>query len=176
MNSEPFPLKDTIESAILSATGIGKELPEDRSVLLRLIGVTGQATNVCSQLQQSAVNHARRMDIPWSDIGTTLGISRQAAQQRFASEDSVTDPDNIRVLKNANAFNEMGMLKLEGEAGYHLVGFGPLTLKLMPSRKTWQHERVTSLNIDKTRALMEKKGWTYIGSWFPFHYFKRAVV
>ena len=176
MNFKSFPLKDTIESAILSATGIGKELPEDQAVLLRLIDVTGQATSICSQLQQSAVNQARRLDVPWSDIGATLSISRQAAQQRFASEDSTPDPDNIRVLKGATAFNEMGMLKLEGKAGYHLVGFGPLTLKLMPSRKTWLHERVTSLNIDSARADMEKKGWTYVGSWFPFHYFKRAVV
>ena len=176
MNPEPCPLKDTIESAILSAAGIGKELPEDRAVLLRLIDVTGQATSVCSQLQQSAVNHARRMDVPWSDIGATLGISRQAAQQRFAAEDNTADPDNIRILKNANAFNEMGLLKQEGEAGYHLIGFGPLTLKLMPSRNRWQHERTTSFNIEKTRVLMEKNGWTYVGSWFPFHYFKRVVI
>ena len=56
MNPEPFPLKDTIESAILSAAGIGKELPEDRAVLLRLIDVTGQATSVCSQLQLSLIH------------------------------------------------------------------------------------------------------------------------
>ena len=103
------------------------------------------------------------MDVPWSDIGATLGISRQAAQQRFAAEDNTADPDNIRILKNANAFNEMGLLKQEGEAGYHLIGFGPLTLKLMPSRNRWQHERTTSFNIEKTRVLMEKNGWTYVG-------------
>ena len=168
-------LKDNIESAILTEAGVGKMLPQDSAVLLRLIEVSGDATSICNELQRSAVNQARRHDVSWAEIGQKLDISRQAAQQRFAPDQSEPATRDLRIVKGATAFNEMGILESEGKAGYHLVGFGPLVLELKPSSKVWLHKRVTALNIGRIRKQMEAAGWTYVGAWFPFHYFKKIA-
>lgn len=69
----------------------------------------------------------------------------------------------------------MQILEYEGKAGYHLVDFGPLYLTVMASNDVWEHRRLLSLNMTSKRAHMEAEGWIYVGSWFPFHYFKRIV-
>lgn len=168
-------LKDHIESAILAEAGIGKTLPQESTALLHLIEVTGQATNICHELQHSAVGQARRNDVSWAEIGRTLDISRQAAQQRFASEKAEAPTVGVRTIRGVTAFNEMSILESEGKAGHHLTGFGPLTIQLKPSSKVWVHKRVTALNIGKVRQQMDANGWTYVGSWFPFHYFKKVA-
>ncbi len=168
-------LKDHIESAILTEAGIGKNVPEDSAILVHLIEVTGHATNICHELQHSAVNQARRNDVSWAEIGQTLEISRQAAQQRFASEKVESAAFGVRTIRGVTAFNEMSILESEGRAGNHLTGFGALTIQVKPSSKVWMHKRVTALNIGKVRKQMEANEWTYVGSWFPFHYFKKVA-
>jgi hypothetical protein len=173
----PTPtLKDNIESSILTEAGVGKTLPQDSTVLLHLIAVTGHATTICHELQRSAVNQARRHDISWAEIGQTLEISRQAAQQRFVSEKAAAPAADLRIIRGVTAFSEMSILESEGKAGYHLTGFGALTLQLKPSSQVWLHKRVTALYIGKIRKQMETKGWTYVGAWFPFHYFKKTLA
>jgi hypothetical protein len=168
-------LRDHIESAILTEAGIGKDVPQDSALLVHLIAVTGQAMNICHELQFSAVSQARRNDVSWAEIGQTLEISRQAAQQRFASERADAAVAGVRTIRGVTAFNEMSVLESEGKAGNHLTGFGALTIQVTPSSKVWMHKRVTALNIGKVRRQMEAREWTYVGSWFPFHYFKKVA-
>lgn len=165
-------LRNDVEKAILTHAGQAADPASDSHALLRLINATTEAVELCSKLQKSAVHQARRAEIPWSAIGDLMGMSRQAAQQRFAPEEpSDATSKTTRNIFGATAFNEMQILESEGRAGNHLVGFGPLYLTVMPSEQVWEHRRVTSLNIVNKR--MEASGWTYVGSWFPFHYFKR---
>ncbi|MGQ0431968.1 MAG: hypothetical protein ACT452_06140 [Microthrixaceae bacterium] len=44
-------------------------------------------TTLVEQLEANAVARAREQGASWTDIGTALGISRQAAWERFAPED-----------------------------------------------------------------------------------------
>ncbi len=169
-------LRNDIEKAILTHAGLAKNSETDPASLLRLVDAASESVEVCSELQRAAVHQARRSDVPWSEIGSRMGISRQAAQQRFAPEEpSELAIENSKRIAGANAFNEMQILETEGKAGYHLVGFGPSFLTVLASKKKWEHRRLYALNIATKRSQMEADGWNYVGSWFPFHYFKRVV-
>ena len=174
-DSDLSSLKYSLEAAILGHAHLAQPKSNDVSSLLQLVQVTGKASNICSEFQRSAVHQARRSGVSWLEIGEALGISKQAAQQRFGLAD-VEIPEGIRVVKGATTFNEMAMLSEEGKAGFHLVGFGPLTLRLKPSRKKWLHIRESGVNVQKIRAKKEAEGWEYVGSWFPFHYFKKPAA
>ena len=185
MNAKPHPsepsrdhagLRNDIEKAILTHAGLSASSATDTASLLRLVDATSEALELCGNLQRAAVHQARRSDIPWSEIGGVMGITRQAAQQRFAPEDAPQTPTkSTKRISGATAFNEMQILNMEGKAGYHLVGFGPLFLTVMASDVVWEHRRMYSLNVAGRRARMEAEGWIYVGNWFPFHYFKRIV-
>lgn len=169
-------LKGQLERAILAQAGVTPEDPADPSSLLRLVDASTQAVDLCGQIQRTSVHQARRAEVSWSDIGSVMGITRQAAQQRFAPEtEPAPQSQELRHLRGATAFNEMQMLHYEGLAGWHLVGFGPLFLTLQASTQVWEHQRVLSLSPWKARRALEAEGWIYVGSWFPFHYFKRIV-
>jgi hypothetical protein len=42
------------------------------------------------------------------------------------------------------------------------------------SPQRWAHRRVT-LPSRATQRRLEQGGWTAVGTWFPFRYFKRAL-
>ena len=69
----------------------------------------------------------------------------------------------------------MALLEMQGIAGYHLVSFGVAHLVVEHSDRKWEHKRVTALRTHLARAELENDGWTYVGSWYPFHYFKRPL-
>lgn len=123
------------------------------------------------------IDAARRTGMSWTDIGDALGISKQAAQQRFRSafsaEDAEPGQDNEVVRLGATAFNEMSILRAEGGKGNELTGTGPLALYFRKSPSLWEHRRVIALNAPIED--MAGEGWTYVSSWIPFHYFKRPV-
>ena len=169
-------LRIDIEKAILTHAGVGKGLKTDTTSLLCLVDATSEAAELCEKLQRDAVHQARRAEIPWSEIGARMGITRQAVQQRFAPEEiPPTQTYSLRTIPGATAFNEMQILENEGKAGYHLVGFGPLYLTVLASPHVWEHRRLLSFTVTSEREHLETEGWTYVGSWFPFHYFKRII-
>jgi hypothetical protein len=169
-------LQNDVEKAILTYAGLVKDSQTNTASLLRLVEATSEAVELCGKLQRAAVHQARRSDIPWSEIGAVMGITRQAAQQRFAPEEAPQPlAKSTRRIPGATGFNEMQILVSEGKAGNHLVDFGPMYLTVMASNNVWEHRRLLSLNMISKRARMEAEGWTYVGSWFPFHYFKRIV-
>jgi hypothetical protein len=56
------------------------------------------------QTLAAAVHRARQQGHPWSAIGKTLGISRQAAQQRFApSNPNIEHPGGARSSRHGGA-------------------------------------------------------------------------
>lgn len=168
-------LREDIERAVLGYSGATDTQPGDADAYLALIDASQAALEECTLLQVSAVHRARRADNSWAAIGDLLGISRQAAQQRFAPGVPEELGDGTKVIPAATAFNEMQILNAEGAAGFHLVGFGALHLTVKASRQRWEHRRELALNIGSKRTRLEAAGWTYVGSWFPFHYFKKVV-
>lgn len=118
---------------------------------------------------------ARRAGLSWTDIGKALGISKQAAQQRFGA--ALLEEDTVRagmiVRNGATAFNEMRILEEEGRLGNELVGTGLLELTFRRTDHVWEYCRRFGLKPEV--ETMATAGWTYVSSWLPFHYFKRAL-
>jgi hypothetical protein len=122
------------------------------------------------------VDAARRAGVSWAEIGEALGISKQAAQQRFrgASDDHAEEGDGLEIVRlGATAFNEMRILREEGLKGGELVRTGALTLVFRPTGQPWEYRR--RLGAVSAVAEMKKEGWEYVSSWLPFHYFKRPL-
>lgn len=173
---EQRDLQAAIQQAVLGTEGLGEELEQSAEAYLRLVARANLAVGESAHLLSDAVNQARRMGHSWAVIGQELGISRQAAQQRFAQAGiAAAEPGTRRIIEGATAFNEMEMLKIEGEAGNHLVSFGPLYLEVEASQHRWEHMRVTSVFMGPLRHQLEQSGWQYVGTWFPFRYFKRPM-
>lgn len=123
------------------------------------------------------IDAARRTGVSWAEIGEALGISKQAAQQRFRPDEEAEDPSKRRgeevVRIGATAFNEMNILRAEGRKGNELIRTGALKLVFRPTSRAWEYQR--RLGAAPPTSTMEKDGWIYVSSWMPFHYFKRPA-
>jgi hypothetical protein len=108
-------------------------------------------------------------------VGSALGMSRQAAQQRFSLKvDAYEDSPECRRLVGLTAANEIEQLNAWGEQGWHSIGYGPFFHDVERSDNRWEHCRAV-VGSRKVRAL-ESKGWVRVGTmWFPWVYFKRPV-
>jgi len=175
--SEQQALRDRVGALMLEwaearqppFTGEGREGFEEAILAAHLIADEGRI------VLHRWVEAARRSGLSWSEIGDVLGISKQAAQQRFRSpamdnEDRLGGEGEIVVRHGANAFNEMSILRDEGRQGHELLSVGPLRLTFRRTEMMWEYRRVIG-----SRAGLERDGWTWVASWLPFHYFKRAV-
>jgi hypothetical protein len=123
------------------------------------------------------VGAARRSGLSWADVGDALGISKQAAQQRFrphAPDDDFPLHDGEEIVRlGATAFNELAILRDEGLKGRELIRTGALTLVFRPTGHPWEYRRrIGTLSMVPA---MQDAGWTYVSSWIPFHYFKRPL-
>jgi hypothetical protein len=128
------------------------------------------------------VDAGRHAGLSWSDIGEVLGVTRQAAQQRFARSSAFAGmagehPDDARtvVRTGMTAFNEVAALEEEGRRGNSLVGAAPLKLFFSPRGMPYENMRVTALRPSSVIERYEADGWAYVLSWFPFHYFTRPA-
>lgn len=169
-------LRSAIEAAVTSHARIEQPTAKDPGGFLHLTAVATDAVQTCEHLQKEAVQQARRADHSWADIGALLGITRQAAQQRFSSEHAASgDTDTTKRITWANANNEMQILKTVGLNGYHLVDLGGVWMEVEHSPTAWEHRREVSDEIEGRQKDIEAEGWEYVGRWFPFHYFKRKL-
>lgn len=168
-------LRESIEASVLNHARIQDVASTTPDESLRLLEACAAAALICEQLQGEAVQHARRADHSWAAIGGLLGISRQAAQQRFSGDKADAGANAATRTIVATLGNEMQLLKTEGEKGNHLVDFGLYYLQVQASRHVWEHRREIALNIRDKRNKLEAEGWIYVGAMLPFHYFKRQV-
>ena len=173
-------LRALLSEAVLAADPTLRErLLSDPSAHLDLVVLTVRARSESDELVRLAVASARSAGCTWEAIGAVLGMTRQAAQQRFgsAAQDDVADartPEGRTTrLAPMSAFNEMRVLDRAGRYGWHSVGYGALFHIVMKSDQQWQHERV--LPGSRRRYLLAE-GWEPFGSgWFPFEYFKKPT-
>lgn len=157
-----------------SSPGLRERLETDPAATLELIAIAQDARNTTRDILADAVRAAREAGHSWSTIGEVLGMSRQAAQQRFggASDDlpeSHGDPLR-RQLYGLSAFNEMAQLKEAGRHGWHSVGFGAMFHTVEKSDVQWEHLRLT------VGAGTPGDDWIRIeGMWFPWVYYARPT-
>jgi hypothetical protein len=178
-------VREGVAAAVVGGPdGLRRKLESDPASFMALVASAAVGAEEADRVLHQAVRGARQAGHSWEAIGTLLGVSRQAAQQRFAPRGerragvapaaATEDEAERRVLTGMTAFDEMAALGVEGRAGWHLVGFGPFCLVLERSDQRWEHRRLTLPSRSAERRL-EADGWVAVGTWFPFRYFKRTV-
>lgn len=154
---------------------IEKRIETDPQATLDLVVITSQAYSETGKLLSSAVASARSAGWSWDAVGKALGMSRQAAQQRFGHKSGANgeSPECTRLV-GVTAFNEIEILNEKGRHGWHSTGFGPLFHDLEKSDVQWENRRVF-VGSRKAKNL-EAEGWEHIGHvWFPWVYFKKSL-
>ncbi|MCF3102534.1 hypothetical protein IPZ58_13190 [Streptomyces roseoverticillatus] len=175
---EEARIREGIAGAVLGAPeGLAESLEHDPQGYLRLVVATRTGAEETSRLLRQAVQGARAAGHSWDTIGRLLGVSRQAAQQRFAAKDTAApkgSPER-RVLTPLTAFNEMPALAEAGLEGWELVDYGPLYHAVVASDRRWEYRRVTLAVAGRARR-MKADGWTEVGNgYFPWSYYKRPL-
>ncbi len=181
--NEVDTLRESIAAAVMRApTGMSKALKDDPHAYLRLVAASRAAAGEGTRLLREAVDGARHAGHSWDTLGRLLGVSRQAAQQRFGpppgdvdQSRSLPDAPVRKVLSPVTAFDEMARLAIEGRRGWHVVDYGTLHHVLEASPWQWEHRRV-GFSIGARRPRLEDEGWTLITTMrFPWAYYKRRL-
>ncbi|WP_234356920.1 Clp protease N-terminal domain-containing protein [Streptomyces sp. NBRC 110028] len=73
----------------------GQEQPDWLALLTAAAGVSGQLQAPADDLVEDYVGHCRMHGCSWTDIGTALGVTRQAVQQRFHAPHKRYAPENM---------------------------------------------------------------------------------
>ncbi|MEU5809965.1 hypothetical protein [Streptomyces sp. NPDC047718] len=179
-------IREGIAAAVLDAPdGLADSLEHDPHGYLRLLDASRVGAEEASRLLREAVQGARAAGHSWDTVGRVLGVSRQAAQQRFASKAADSGPSapptqgpnapKRRTLSGLTAFNEMAALEEAGRDGWHMVGYGPFFHEVEASGQPWEHCRVTLPSLARHRR-MQSEGWIPVGAgWFPWRYYKRPT-
>lgn len=179
-DEETRRIREGVAAAVLAGPeGLLTALEHDEASYLCLVAATREGAQETSRLLREAIAGARRAGHSWDAIGRLLGVSRQAAQQRFGTPpgtapDAAVDAPERRVLTPLTAFNEMEVLEREGREGWHVVDFGPFTHVVERSDHPWEYRRVPFAVGPRLRRL-EDEGWIAVGAWFPWCYLKRPL-
>lgn len=174
MTSAGDDLADGLGAAILAA---GEHDAEPLAVVSRVVAAEAAVRDLLRQ----AVVAARAAGCSWAAIGAELGMSRQAAQQRFGggrpddrdgrrSHDPGSVADAERWLGPVTAFDELPELELAGRLGWHTVEAGMLRHRMVRTDTQWEHKRVV---WPGSRARNEKDGWQIGCRAFPWVYLIR---
>ncbi len=150
----------------------GSDSPETQEDFLQLVGAASRLEAGARTVLQQAVTSARSAGNTWASIGTTLGMSKQAAQKRFASfvvpaEDLAPDE---RILGPVGPFDEMRELALAGRYGWHSVQVGMNYHRVLHSSTQWEHCRTSGAR--SVRRLVDE-GWQLVGGDVGYSYLKR---
>lgn len=175
MTDAPQSLRDHLAAALAAAEPtLAGRLEEDPQAHLDLLRLALDARSETDVLVRAAVGSARSAGCTWEQVGTVLGMTRQAAQQRYGRRDDAgvePGPHRTMTLAPLTAFNEMRVLERAGRYGWHCVAYGALFHVVEESDQQWEHHRATGLH-----PLRGGDGWQRIGNgWFPWTYYKRPL-
>ncbi|MGI8429325.1 MAG: hypothetical protein ACR2OB_08485 [Solirubrobacteraceae bacterium] len=182
---EATSIRDAVAEAVLGIpAGLRAALEDDPDAYLRLVYSTRTADDEADRLLRAAVHGARGAGHSWDTVGRLLGVSRQAAQQRFGTPPPATPQRHAaavagepirKKLSPLTAFDEMAVLEQEGRRGWHVVDYGTLYHLVEASPWQWQHRRVV-WSVGERRRRLEDESWQLCGTHiFPWAYYKRRL-
>ncbi|QCB92231.1 hypothetical protein [Cellulomonas shaoxiangyii] len=119
---------------------------------------------VAERLQRDAVTAARAGGASWAHVGEALGISRQAAQQRFGTREPRDLAAQERLLGPVSRADEVAQLTLAGRAGWRPVASRHGEHVLTRDPQCWEVRRVSMLGPS---ALGGRDGWVLATTRFP---------
>lgn len=169
-------MQSEIAAAVLRAGAA--ELDQDPQASLQFLAAARDGHTATSLLLRRAALSARKAGHTWEAVGLVLGISKQAAQQRFAEDEETvmkvdsTEPQQL--VRRAILLNEMDIMEQEGRKGWKLVAVGVLQLRFERTAVRWEYVRRVEPGPSDRRA-MAAQGWERVGSSTLWHYFRRPV-
>ncbi|TDC24238.1 hypothetical protein E1265_10370 [Streptomyces sp. 8K308] len=180
--TEETALREAVAEAVLAVRAQSRAgLGSDPAAHLLMVAASRVAAEETGRLLRQSINGARAAGHSWEVVGRLLGISRQAAQQRFGTPTAAPPPaatgGHRRVLSPLNAFNEMDALAESGRRGWHVVDYGHLHHLVESSPRQWEHQRLW-WPTRRRRRRMAEQGWQLIvPSDFdsPWAYYKRPL-
>ena len=177
---------DGIAAAIIDGGPEERRLdPESPQDHLAIVHRTAQADAAVRNLLTRSVGAARGSGHSWAAIGDQLGMTRQAAQQRFgaepaeghsrgegASETEGAEGGERRRLGPVTAFDELPELQIAGRQGWRTVDAGMLCHIVERTDTQWETRRVV---WRKPAGAYEKDGWQVAVRAFPWLYLVRDL-
>ena len=132
--------------AVIAAAGIDDGAGLTLDDHLALIAAAARADQEVQAILQRSVTAARAAGASWAVVGGALGMSRQAAQQRFGgappqTADTQETPEE-RWLGPVTAFDELDELAAAGRAGWHTVEAAMFSHRMVRTPTQWEHRRV----------------------------------
>lgn len=169
-------LRDHLARAIEATDPtLAQRLTHDAQAHLELVALSRAARAETDVLLAAAVTSARGAGCTWEQVGAILGMTRQAAQQRYGRAGTGADPvpapaEESRELRPLSAFNEMAVLARAGRYGWRSVGYGPLFHTVVRDARQWEHTRTFG-------RPPEGSGWQPVGSgWGWWTYWARPTT
>lgn len=138
--------------------------------LLRLAERLGSVAAQAHALQAQAVVAARERGASWAQVGSALGTSPQAAQQRFGSPQP--EAQGERRVPRPTAPQELDTLNALGAEGWWLTGAQSDTFTL-EQRDVPCEVRIASLF--SVRMPSQRSGWIAVALRFPTGYYARPL-
>lgn len=175
--SDPGPtdtIADRIGRLILD-DGVDPAGPQDRRDSLDHLALVDRASRAHAatrDLLHQSVAAARASGHSWAAVGEVLGLTRQAAQQRFGPTADAPNEDDVRWLGPVTALDEMTELELAGRRGWHTVDAGMLKHKVVRTPTQWEHRRVV---WTRPAGAFEQDGWQVAVRAFPWLYLVRDL-
>lgn len=151
---------------------LSERLTHDADAHLELVALARAARSETDVLLAAAVQSARGAGCTWEQVGTVLGMTRQAAQQRYGQPDgsaaaAATGGGSAErlILRPLSAFNEMSVLARAGRYGWHSVAYGPLFHIVERDDRQWEHTRTHGSVPDGGGWLPVGSGWAWWTYW-----------
>ncbi|WP_454049571.1 hypothetical protein [Cellulomonas sp. Marseille-Q8402] len=164
-------LRDHVARAIEATDPtLAERLTHDATAYLELVALSRAARAETDVLLAAAVTSARGAGCTWEQVGAILGMTRQAAQQRYGRAGGHPDPaPETRELRPLTAFNEMAVLARAGRYGWRSVGYGALFHTVVREDRQWEHTRTFG-------RPPQGEGWQPVGSgWGWWTYWTRPT-
>lgn len=166
----PAALAEALGEVVLAGLDPDGE-PADHLAIVRRAALAEQEV---TGLMRHSVLAARAAGHSWAALGRELGMSRQAAQQRFGERSGV-DPlqpagAEERWLGPVTAFDEMAELEIAGRQGWRTVDAGMLKHRVRRTSTQWEHKRVAWTGPVRR---FETDGWQVAVRAFPWVYLVR---
>lgn len=148
MTNSPKPsptLRDRLLTVLdEAAPDLSARMETDPAAHLDLVALARDAQGETAALLQAAVDSARSAGCTWEQIGQVLGMTRQAAQQRYGripSSEPVAEGPTVMTLAPLTAFNEMRVLHKAGQFGWRGVRGGFANWVVERDSQQWEHAR-----------------------------------
>ncbi len=145
----PPPVRlDDLISAVSSAH------PDALDRITGAIALADHLGEVADSLIGHFVDQARRSGASWAEIGRSMGVSKQAAQQRFVAKGSSTGYAALDPSQGFSRFDDeartvvVGAQEAARTAGNDSIGLGPLVLALVADDGGTAARAVTAQGLD----------------------------